>query len=66
MEKFYKHLQTKNKVEALRNAKLDLMNVEFGSSRERGVGGITGEQERERVYSHPYYWAPFVLIGKYN
>jgi CHAT domain-containing protein len=66
MESFYKNLKTMNKAEALRQAKLDLMKGSLSLSGERGVGGITESKERKRDCSHPYYWAPFVLIGNYN
>ena len=56
-----------NKSEALRQAKLDLMQGESTASKERGVGGIIGgDAEVNQNYSHPYFWAPFVLIGKYD
>ncbi|MEJ2717640.1 MAG: CHAT domain-containing protein [Deltaproteobacteria bacterium] len=42
----YKKLQNVSKAEALRQAKLALLN--------------------NRATSHPYYWAPFVLVGKWN
>jgi CHAT domain-containing protein len=67
MERFYRNLRTMNKSEALRQAKLDLMQGESTASKERGVGGIIGgDAEVSQNYSHPYFWAPFVLIGKYN
>lgn len=67
MKRFYQHLKTMNKSEALRQAKLDLMQGEFTASKERGVGGIIeGDTDISQTYSHPYFWAPFVLIGKYE
>ena len=66
MESFYKNLKTMNKAEALRQAKLDLMKGSLSLSGERGVGGITERKEKKQDCSHPYYWAPFVLIGNYN
>ena len=67
MERFYRNLRTMNKSEALRQAKLDLMQGESTASKERGVGGIIGgDAEVNQNYSHPYFWAPFVLIGKYD
>jgi CHAT domain-containing protein len=45
MVHFYRHLlDTGDRVEALRQAKLDLLD---GSP-----------------YSHPYFWAPFILVGR--
>jgi CHAT domain-containing protein/Tfp pilus assembly protein PilF len=67
MERFYQYLKTMNKSEALRQAKLDLMKGESIASKERGIGGITeGDAEVSQTYSHPFFWAPFILIGKYD
>ncbi|MFQ6094268.1 MAG: CHAT domain-containing protein, partial [bacterium] len=47
MESFYRSLQKgKEKSEALRTAKLDLLEGEIQALR------------------HPYYWAPFILLGR--
>jgi len=66
MEKFYNYLKTMNKAEALRQAKLDLLKGKSIIACERGVGGITGEKEMAPVCSHPYFWAPFILIGDWK
>jgi len=66
MEKFYQYLKTMNKSEALRRAKLDLMDGKFSLSVNRGVGGITKGADVKQSYSDPFYWAPFILIGKYE
>lgn len=66
MERFYQYLKTMNKSEALRQAKLDLMDGKFSSSVNRGVGGITKGADVKQSYSDPFYWAPFILIGKYE
>ncbi|NET44440.1 tetratricopeptide repeat protein [Okeania sp. SIO2B3] len=52
MIKFYRALKTGNitKAEALRKAQLALIN------------GSINEEEAKRL-RHPYYWAPFILIG---
>lgn len=76
MNSFYKNLKTKTKVESLRQAQLDLIR---GSPRsdllaKRGVGGIAklGETPAAKSLSqdsvsvstsHPYFWAPFILVG---
>lgn len=50
MQAFYRKLQTgSTKVEALRNAQRAFINGEIAQ------GGET--------YRHPYYWAPFYLVG---
>jgi CHAT domain-containing protein len=66
MERFYENLKTMDKSEALRQAKLDLMNGKFSASVNRGVGGITKGADVRQSYSDPFYWAPFILIGNYE
>ena len=59
MVKFYEELakQQVNKAEALRNAQLTLLNNEL----------LIGEEgEETRKTSHPFYWAPFVLVGNWQ
>jgi CHAT domain-containing protein len=74
MSLFYKNLKTHFKVEALRMAQLEMINGEVGRGIVRGVGGITTSNEGEdnpqtsRTVngSHPYFWAPFILLGDWN
>ncbi len=76
MASFYKNLKTMTKVEALRQAQLNLIrgNVNSDLLARRGIGGVgklgeTPIAERsvpgpESVStSHPYFWAPFILVG---
>jgi CHAT domain-containing protein len=59
------------KAEALRQAQIAFLR---GSSESQGGGsgrGFQAESEPAAVahdvgYSHPFYWAPFVLIGNYQ
>jgi CHAT domain-containing protein len=57
------------KVEALRQAQLDLL---LGKARAQGGGGDRGsaiskpEGPAATGYAHPYYWAPFVLMGNWR
>jgi CHAT domain-containing protein len=57
------------KVEALRQAQLDLL---FGKAGARGDGSNRGfgknkpEGSVPAGYAHPYYWAPFVLMGNWR
>jgi CHAT domain-containing protein/uncharacterized protein YqfB (UPF0267 family) len=74
MQEFYKHLaEGKTKSAALRAAQLDLMT---GKKTEKdaprgGNAGIIVEAKpgrqitgtRSPDFTHPYYWAPFILIG---
>ena len=57
------------KVEALRQAQLDLL---LGKDRpneaanSRGFGSAKAAQTVPEGYAHPYYWAPFVLMGNWR
>ena len=79
MASFYKNLKTMAKVEALRQAQLQLIRGNVGSDllARRGIGevGKLGEvpaakfPAQESVAtsistSHPYFWAPFILVGE--
>ena len=76
MASFYRNLKTMSKVEALRQAQLELIRGEGRSDllARRGVGGIgkLGETTKSESASrgpisistsHPYFWAPFILVG---
>ena len=57
------------KVEALREAQLYLLRgrVKPGTSGSgRGFGTKEREQQTLAGYAHPYYWAPFVLMGNWR
>ena len=57
------------KVEALRQAQLDLL---LGKARAQGAGSDRGFAISKPAgpavagYAHPYYWAPFVLMGNWR
>lgn len=76
MQQFYRHLadssasQPVTKVEALRQAQLSLLygKASGRSASQRGLGVVgsalpRGTPDLPDKLSHPYYWAPFVLIG---
>ena len=76
MASFYRNLKTMSKVEALRQAQLELIRGEGRSDllARRGVGGIgklgettksesTSQSSVSISTSHPYFWAPFILVG---
>jgi len=74
MASFYRNLKTMTKVEALRQAQLQLIRGQASSDllARRGVGGIgklgdTPAPQRASQdsvsTSHPYFWAPFILVG---
>jgi len=57
------------KVEALRLAQLDLLQdkvtLQAGADN-RGFGAAKPAHDAPAGYSHPYYWAPFVLMGNWR
>lgn len=78
MASFYKNLKTMSKVESLRDAQLQLIRGEARSDllARRGIGGVgkLGEVPETKSQSpipnslsvstsHPYFWAPFILVG---
>jgi CHAT domain-containing protein len=74
MSSFYKNLKTLTKVEALRQAQLKMIrgNGKSDLLARRGVGGIAKLGDAALVASpsqdaiatsHPYFWAPFILVG---
>jgi CHAT domain-containing protein len=76
MASFYKNLKTMSKVEALRQAQLELIKGQASSDllARRGIGGVgrLGETPSSDLpapsslsvsTSHPYFWAPFILVG---
>lgn len=76
MSSFYKNLRTKTKVESLRQAQLEMIRGEVSIEllAQRGVGGIgkLGQTASSMPpapsslaisTSHPYFWAPFILVG---
>jgi CHAT domain-containing protein/lipopolysaccharide biosynthesis regulator YciM len=79
MQRFYSHLSNNNrptKIQALRQAQLNLLHgdgsVVSQSERETRsirVDPLTDAASRNRPgaigYSHPYYWAAFILIGNH-
>jgi CHAT domain-containing protein/Tfp pilus assembly protein PilF len=70
MRAFYRNLKSMSKSEALRKAQLDLMKSSIRFHVERGSGGITQsinyQQDMLIECSHPYFWAPFILLGDWR
>lgn len=73
MQLFYKNLSTgeMTKAEALRKAQIDLIQgrvtAKDAPARAEVIvtakPGTSTPQPRSSNFSHPYYWAPFILIG---
>jgi CHAT domain-containing protein len=51
------------KVEALRDAQLDLL---MGKIKPKAAASASGDNAAASGYSHPYFWAPFVLMGNWR
>jgi CHAT domain-containing protein/tetratricopeptide (TPR) repeat protein len=74
MSMFYKNLKKYPKSEALRMAQIEMIHGDVGKGIVRGVGGITTSKEGRPSQqssltvdgSHPYFWAPFILIGDWK
>ena len=71
---FYNNLKTMTKVEALRQAQLNLIRGSVNSDllARRGIGGVGKLDETPAVKSseesistsHPYFLTPFILVGE--
>jgi CHAT domain-containing protein len=71
MRDFYKRRQEgATKIEALRQAQLGMLNRgnnPIGQHTTRSADNVYRfEVDRDKPYAHPYYWAPFILIGNYR
>jgi CHAT domain-containing protein len=74
MQQFYKRHATSpqlGKAEALRQAQLGLLHGNLQSVEPAGGGldvplHVEGGQTTDTQFSHPYYWAPFILMGNWR
>ena len=79
MVEFYRNMLKKgmSKVDALREAKLAMLRGELrltDDGLQRDVAGIKpamkasqpAGSDKSKDYTHPYYWAPFVLVGDWE
>ncbi|HOV91135.1 MAG TPA: hypothetical protein PKW07_10565 [Syntrophorhabdaceae bacterium] len=55
-----------SKGEALRLAKISLLKGNKGITQERGIQIISKEGRDEIYNGHPFFWAPFILIGEWH
>jgi CHAT domain-containing protein/tetratricopeptide (TPR) repeat protein len=70
MREFYRLRQSDprmTKAEALRQAQLGLLHGNLGGTPQPAPGGgkSQGEAAKEPLFSHPFYWAPFFLMGNW-
>jgi CHAT domain-containing protein len=70
MKNFYQNMRTLSKAEALRKAQLDLMRSTVRFTVTRAGGGVIQPPSKgtEEVVecSHPFFWAPFILLGDWR
>jgi CHAT domain-containing protein len=75
MALFYSNLKSLPKAEALRLAQIEMIKGETGKGIVRGVGGITTQSKTSKPSqepgqtvngSHPFFWAPFILLGDWK
>ena len=68
MKSFYSHLKPgRSKEEALRLAKQELKNQSLASTDfSRGVTIAGRDKKIQTGTSHPFFWAPFILIGEWE
>jgi len=71
MERFYREIQAgMSLAQALKRAQLHLKNLTRQEALailthfpHDSVGTSLAEEDEERIFADPYYWAPFVLVG---
>ncbi len=69
MKSFYSHLMKhgRSKEEALRLAKQELKNQSLISDDlSRGVKIVGRDKKTQTSTAHPFFWAPFILIGEWE
>jgi CHAT domain-containing protein/Tfp pilus assembly protein PilF len=70
MRNFYQNMRSMPKAEALRKAQLDLMKSTVHFTVTRAGGGMIQPAQKgsEEVIecSHPFFWAPFILLGDWR
>ncbi|HUV51333.1 MAG TPA: CHAT domain-containing protein [Anaerolineae bacterium] len=68
MKRFYSHLKLgRSKEEALRLAKQELKSQSLASTDlSRGVTIAGRDKKIQTGASHPFFWAPFILIGEWE
>jgi CHAT domain-containing protein len=64
MADFYRNLQRMPKAEALRQAQLRLLGSSAGSASGQKTAKVSDTIPPE--WAHPFYWAPFILLGDWK
>ncbi len=69
MKDFYQlHQEQKlSKAEALRKAQLNMLNgaQDHVVSDKTGPASLQFKIDEKKPYAHPFYWAPFILMGNW-
>jgi CHAT domain-containing protein len=55
-----------NKAEALRQAQVAMLHGKRSASRHPSELHAQSRSNSQAAYSHPYFWAPFILIGNWK
>ena len=67
---FYRNLRSMSKVEALRQAQLRLLGLSAGSAGgQKTAKSSPSTPTRDAMpaeWAHPFYWAPFILVGDWK
>ncbi len=70
MRAFYRNLRSMTKAEALQKAQIDLMKSSIRFHVEMGSDGTTRSADYQPDMaidcSHPFFWAPFILVGDWR
>jgi CHAT domain-containing protein len=70
MRAFYRNLRSMTKAEALQKAQIDLMKSSIRFRVQGGPGAMTRSADDQPDIaidcSHPFFWAPFILVGDWR
>jgi CHAT domain-containing protein len=70
MADFYRNLRDMSKAEALRQAQLRLLGSSAGSAAGQKTAKRSSSTPKRDImpaeWAHPFYWAPFILVGDWK